>query len=161
MPSAYCVADHVLSSLNTSTHFIPATLGGSYYKCFNFADGKRLLSCFSSELSSLLPPVCSPFAQQQLLDPWQTARGQGSNAPGYPWAFGAWNQQTLGSQSFYSLSLVTVKSDVSSFPWWRSLLHFASLVSLLHLSHRLLLSFAVGCEGGHHHGLSVVKTQAD
>ena len=42
-----------------------------------------------------------------------------------------------------------------------SLLHLASLVSLLHLSPRLLLSCAVGCEGAHHHGLPVVETQAD
>lgn len=78
MLSVYYVADPVLSSLNTSTHFIPATLilatrGGSYCKYFNFADEKRLLSYFSSvssDLSSFLPPVCTPFAQQQLLNPW-------------------------------------------------------------------------------------------
>ena len=67
------MADPVLSSLNTSTHFIPVTRGGNYYKYFNFADEKRLLSYFSSvssEVSSFLPPVCTPFAQQQFLNPW-------------------------------------------------------------------------------------------
>ena len=63
----------LLSSLNTSGHFIPATLGGGYYKYFDFADKKKttflFFFCFFWTFF-FLPPVFTPFAQQQLLNPW-------------------------------------------------------------------------------------------
>ena len=115
------MADPILSSLNTSSHFIPATLGGSYYKYFDFADEKRLLSHFFLFLlnfllfTSCIYSVCPAAA----LEPVVNCSRERCEC--FSVSLDLWGLEPAGSgcQSFYSPSLMTMKSNVSSLTWWR------------------------------------------